>query len=92
MKYVSIRDLSSLATVSVEQAARVIGISRTAAYAAVKRGEIPVCRFGKRYRVLAQPLLEMLVGTSSHQGPSAPECVMGATLAATSTQSDETTP
>lgn len=47
-------------TVSVEAAASIIGLSRAATYEAVKRGEIPIIRFGKRVRVLRVPLEELL--------------------------------
>lgn len=40
-----------LLTLSVEEAARKIGLGRAAAYAAVHRGEIPSIRFGKRILV-----------------------------------------
>ncbi len=35
-------------TISVPEAGRRLGIGRNAAYDAVKRGELPVLRFGKR--------------------------------------------
>ncbi len=35
-------------TFSVEEAAKLLGISRNSAYAAIRAGEIPSCRFGRR--------------------------------------------
>ncbi len=55
-------DLAGVATISVEEASRVIGISRSAAYEAVNRNEIASVRIGKRVRVLARPLYELLTG------------------------------
>jgi excisionase family DNA binding protein len=47
-------------TVSVDEAARLIGISRAAAYAAVARGEIPTLRIGRRVLVPRAQLAAML--------------------------------
>ena len=54
-------DIESLpATITVEQAAEILGISRSAAYRAVARGEIPVIRIGRRLLVPTAKLLAML--------------------------------
>jgi excisionase family DNA binding protein len=42
---------------NVEQAARVIGISRSSAYDAIRSGELPAVRFGRRLRVPREALL-----------------------------------
>jgi excisionase family DNA binding protein len=47
-------------TVSVEEAARIIGISRALAYDAVARGEIPTLRIGRRVLVPRARLSAML--------------------------------
>jgi excisionase family DNA binding protein len=47
-------------TMTVEEAAELIGISRTSAYLCAARGEIPTRRFGRRLVVLALPFLESL--------------------------------
>lgn len=47
-------------TISVEQSADVLGISRASAYQAAKRGEIPTLRFGRRVRVPTALLAAML--------------------------------
>jgi excisionase family DNA binding protein len=47
-------------TLTVEQAGQVLGLGRYAAYDAVKRGEIPVLRFGRRLIVPTPALLAML--------------------------------
>jgi excisionase family DNA binding protein len=49
-------------SLTVEQAAKVLKIGRMQAYEAVKRGEIPHVRIGKRIIVLAEPLDRMLRG------------------------------
>lgn len=47
-------------TISVREAAKLIGIGRDSAYAAAKCGEIPSVRIGNRFRVLLGPLEEKL--------------------------------
>jgi excisionase family DNA binding protein len=49
------------ATLTVEEAAALLGISRTTAYESVRRGEIPARRFGRRVVVLRHEL-ERLIG------------------------------
>jgi excisionase family DNA binding protein len=48
-------------TITVEEAAKKLGISRTLAYAAARRGEIPTIRIGKLLRV-PLPALDRLLG------------------------------
>jgi excisionase family DNA binding protein len=43
-------------TCSVEEFRRVMGISKNPAYEAVKRGEVPSIRMGKRIRIPTAPL------------------------------------
>ena len=47
-------------TLSVEHAARLIGVSRTTAYRMVRDGELRAIRVGRRVLVLKKPLMEML--------------------------------
>ncbi len=47
-------------TITVEEAAELLGVSRTSAYRAVGRGEIPVIRIGRRLLVPTGKLLAML--------------------------------
>jgi excisionase family DNA binding protein len=47
-------------TLSVERAAEVLGISRGAAYEAVRTGGIPSVRFGRRILVPTQRLMGLL--------------------------------
>lgn len=58
----TLEELKDALTISVEEASHFLGISRTATYEAIKRGEIEVIRLGKLIRVLAQPLYRMLIG------------------------------
>jgi excisionase family DNA binding protein len=51
-------------TLTVEEAGRILGLGRAAAYAAVRRGEIPSLRFGRRVLVPRQALDRMLAGAS----------------------------
>ena len=47
-------------TMTVEEAAQILGISRTSTYLCAARGEIPTRRLGRRVLVLVVPFLEML--------------------------------
>ncbi|RIK10604.1 MAG: DNA-binding protein [Acidobacteria bacterium] len=61
-------DLAKLhgrATISVEETAKVLGIGRTAAYEAARRGELPTRRLGRRVLVPVPALLEWLGATRS---------------------------
>jgi excisionase family DNA binding protein len=54
-------DLDGLPTVlTVEHAGRLLGLSRTASYDAVRRNELPVLRFGRRLVVPTNAILRML--------------------------------
>jgi len=46
----------------VDEAAKILGISRNKAYQAAHRGEIPVIRIGKRILVLREPFKKILAG------------------------------
>lgn len=57
------------ATITVEEAARILGISRGSAYEAVRRGDIPTIRIGKRLIVPVAALERMLaVGQTEPTG------------------------
>lgn len=64
--------LAQQSTVSVETAGRACGVSRGAAYAAVKAGEFPapVVRCGRRLVVPTAPLMALL-GVTPHVADSA---------------------
>lgn len=49
-------------TVSIEECARMLGVSRNTAYEAAKRGEIPTIRIGRRLLVPLVALRRMLEG------------------------------
>jgi excisionase family DNA binding protein len=51
---------------SVEEAGKLLGLGRSAAYAAVNRGQIPTLRFGRKL-VVPVAELERLVGERSGQ-------------------------
>jgi len=48
------------ATITVEQTAELLGLGRTAAYEAARRGEFPTRRLGRRVVVPVPALLEWL--------------------------------
>ena len=50
-------------TLTVEEAARLLGISRSSAYEAVRRGELPTVKIGRRY-VVPRVALERLLDQS----------------------------
>lgn len=55
-----IHDLDDRLTVTVEEAASLLNLGRTAAYEAVRRGEIPARRLGRRLVVPVPALLAWL--------------------------------
>jgi excisionase family DNA binding protein len=54
-------------TISVAQAAELLGVSRSAAYRAVAAGQLPALRLGRRIHIPTAPLLAML-GVPSEEG------------------------
>ena len=58
MTLIEARQLPTVLT--VEQGGRLFGLSRSAAYEAVARGELPVIRFGRRMVVPTATVLSML--------------------------------
>jgi excisionase family DNA binding protein len=59
----SLAALQGRVTVSVEEAARLLGLGRSAAYEAARRGELPTRRLGRRLLVPVPALLEWLGAT-----------------------------
>jgi excisionase family DNA binding protein len=53
---------SKAATVSVDEAAEMIGIGRTSVYTAIRLGQLPSLRLGKRLLVPRAALEELLSG------------------------------
>lgn len=47
-------------TLTVEEAGRIVGIGRSAAFAAAERGELPTIRFGRRLVVPTAALCSLL--------------------------------
>ena len=47
-------------TLSVDEYAALIGVSRDAVYDAVRRGQIPAVRVGRLIRIPRQPVLDAL--------------------------------
>lgn len=56
----TVADLRGLTTISVEEAASVLGMGRSRAFDAIHSGEIPSLRFGRTVRVPVPALLRML--------------------------------
>ncbi len=55
-----LEDIESRLTISVEEAAELLGLGRSAAYEAARRGQIPCRRLGRRVIVPVPALLEWL--------------------------------
>ncbi len=53
-------------TVTVEEAAQILGIGRNSAYEAVRRGELPVIRIGRRF-VIPKVALDELLSTAARR-------------------------
>ena len=52
-------------TLKIEEAAKVLGISRNTAYDAVKTGELPTIKIGRRFLVPRAALERMLAGANA---------------------------
>jgi len=59
-KHSVLDELAAQATITIEQAAKVLGLGPTAAYEAARRGEFPTRRLGRRVVVPVPALLEWL--------------------------------
>jgi excisionase family DNA binding protein len=57
-------------TLTVEQVAKVLGISRGSAYEAVRVGQIPSIRMGRRLLISKSALDELLSGSMASAGTS----------------------
>lgn len=57
-------------TISVEEAGRLLGVSRNTAYECVKSGHLPVIRLGRKIRV-PRAALEKMLGEPIAQAPAA---------------------
>lgn len=61
---VDLKSVVTRATITIEEAASLLGIGRTAAYDAARRGQLPTRRLGRRLFVPVPALLDWL-GVSS---------------------------
>lgn len=67
-------DLDALPpTITVEDAGELLGLSRSAAYRAADKGELPTIRFGRRLFVPTPKLLKLLGGGSDEMRADEPE-------------------
>lgn len=62
---VKISDLDGRVTISVEEAASLLGLGRTAAYEAARRGQLPTRRLDRRLLVPVPALLDWLGARSA---------------------------
>ncbi|WP_142111072.1 helix-turn-helix domain-containing protein [Rarobacter incanus] len=56
----SVEELRGRATISIEEAGRMLGVSRPTAYVCADKGEIPTIRLGRQRRVPVPALLRLL--------------------------------
>lgn len=61
-----LNDLKTRATITVPEAAELLGVSRDNAYMAAKDGTLPVLRLGHRVLISAPALLKLLHGQDTH--------------------------
>jgi excisionase family DNA binding protein len=61
---IDLESIASRTTITVEEAASLLGIGRSAAYDAARRGQLPTRRLGRRLLVPVPALLDWL-GASS---------------------------
>ena len=77
-KELTLTELRELPTISIEEASQVLGLSRTTTYELARRGDIPVVRFGRRFRVPGEGLAKLLTEpyrcASCHEQQSPPSC------------------
>jgi excisionase family DNA binding protein len=59
---IHLEELAGRATITVTEAAAILGIGRTAAYEAVRRGDLPTRRLGRRLVVPVPWLISWLEG------------------------------
>lgn len=69
--------MSTRRTLTVDEAAEILGISRGSAYEAVRQGEIPTIRIGRRILVLAPAFERMLDGDEGEPSASKPDQTQG---------------
>ncbi|MHB1854360.1 MAG: helix-turn-helix domain-containing protein [Acidimicrobiales bacterium] len=62
---ITLADLENRATITIEEAGRLIGIRRSTAYNAASRGELPTRRVGRRLLVPVPAFLAWLGDTSA---------------------------
>jgi excisionase family DNA binding protein len=66
-------EVSMTMTMTVSEAARVLGISRSSAYECVRRGELRAVRLGRRLVVPRSAVTELLQGLQSETLDQAPQ-------------------
>ena len=62
---IGLDDIEARLTISIDETASLLGLGRTAAYEAARRGEIPSRKLGRRVIVPVPALLEWLGATSN---------------------------
>jgi len=69
----ALADVTERATITVDEAAQILGIGRSAAYEAVARGQLPIRRIGRRIFVPVPALMAWLGANEAHaDSPAGP--------------------
>lgn len=68
---ITLDDLANRPTITVPEAAALLGIGRDTAYTAARNGQIPALRLGNRWVIPTHRLLELL-GADTHTNSEAP--------------------
>lgn len=66
----AIADVAGRATITVSEAAELIGVGRSAAYEAVRRGQLPTRRVGRKLLVPVPALLDWLSRNPEQAAPA----------------------
>jgi excisionase family DNA binding protein len=69
--YMTLPDPKTEPTVTVDRAAGIVGVSRASAYEAVRYGQIPSIRIGRRILVPTAALLRLLAAEAGGRQPAA---------------------
>jgi excisionase family DNA binding protein len=65
--------METRATVTVEEAGRILGIGRASAYEGIKKGQIPAIRVGRRLVVPRTALERLLAGEAARSAQRSQE-------------------
>lgn len=65
----TLSEIATRATITVDEAALLLGIGRSSAFSAIRRGDLPHIRIGRRLLVPVPQLLALIRGTNQPHPP-----------------------